>query len=234
MAKDATSGIKAENENPVINYYIYLGGKKMKTGKVNVIDKKLDASGAYTEVVGNITISKDKAYDSNNLTIDVDTVDVAGNKSVSSADTTVTAKYDFTAPTAKLELQGGVDGDKWFTNGATFTVTAQDKTSGIEKVGYTIKKADGTYVEGSADAPVELITGVESDAKEYTNSISIPDMADYDTGNLTITTYTYDFAGNMTECSQTIKFDTTNPTADLTVNAGANRMAGLIPVQHLV
>lgn len=104
VAKDATSGIKAENENPVINYYIYLNGKKMKTGKVNVIDKKLDASGAYTEVVGNITISKDKAYDSNNLTIDVDTVDVAGNKSVSSADTTVTAKYDFTAPTAKLEL----------------------------------------------------------------------------------------------------------------------------------
>lgn len=175
VAKDATSGIKAENENPVINYYIYLNGKKMKTGKVNVIDKKLDASGAYTEVVGNITISKDKAYDSNNLTIDVDTVDVAGNKSVSSADTTVTAKYDFTAPTAKLELQQGVDGDKWFTNGATFTVTAQDNTSGIEKVGYTIKKADGTYVEGSADAPVELITGVESDAKEYTDSISIPD-----------------------------------------------------------
>lgn len=171
VAKDATSGIKAENENPVINYYIYLNGKKMKTGKVNVIDKKLDASGAYTEVVGNITISKDKAYDSNNLTIDVDTVDVAGNKSVSSADTTVTAKYDFTAPTAKLELQQGVDGDKWFTNGATFTVTAQDNTSGIEKVGYTIKKADGTYVEGSADAPVELITGVESEAKEYTDSI---------------------------------------------------------------
>lgn len=223
MAKDATSGIKAENENPVINYYIYLNGKKMKTGKVNVIDKKLDASGAYTEVVGNITISKDKAYDSNNLTIDVDTVDVAGNKSVSSADTTVTAKYDFTAPTAKLELQQGVDGDKWFTNGATFTVTAQDNTSGIEKVGYTIKKADGTYVEGSADAPVELITGVESDAKEYTDSISIPDMADYDTDNLTITTYTYDFAGNKTECSQTIKLDTTNPTADLTVNAGANQ-----------
>ena len=229
VAKDVTSGIKAENENPVINYYIYLGGKKMKTGKVNVIDKKLDASGAYTEVVGNITISKDKAYDSNNLTIDVDTVDVAGNKSVSSADTKVTAKYDFTAPTAKLKLQQGVDGDKWFTNGATFTVTAQDNTSGIEKVGYTIKKADGTdgtdgtYVAGSADAPVELITGVESDAKEYTNSISIPDMADYDTGNLTITTYTYDFAGNMTECSQTIKFDTTNPTADLTVNAGANQ-----------
>lgn len=175
------------------------------------------------EVVGNITISKDKAYDSNNLTIDVDTVDVAGNKSVSSADTTVTAKYDFTAPTAKLELQQGVDGDKWFTNGATFTVTAQDNTSGIEKVGYTIKKADGTYVEGSADAPVELITGVESDAKEYTDSISIPDMADYDTDNLTITTYTYDFAGNKTECSQTIKLDTTNPTADLTVNAGANK-----------
>ena len=223
VAKDATSGIKAENENPVINYYIYLNGKKMKTGKVNVIDKKLDASGAYTEVVGNITISKDKAYDSNNLTIDVDTVDVAGNKSVSSADTTVTAKYDFTAPTAKLELQQGVDGDKWFTNGATFTVTAQDNTSGIEKVGYTIKKADGTYVEGSADAPVELITGVESDAKEYTDSISIPDMADYDTDNLTITTYTYDFAGNKTECSQTIKLDTTNPTADLTVNAGANK-----------
>lgn len=229
VAKDVTSGIKAENENPVINYYIYLNGKKMKTGKVNVIDKKLDASGAYTEVVGNITISKDKAYDSNNLTIDVDTVDVAGNKSVSSADTKVTAKYDFTAPTAKLKLQQGVDGDKWFTNGATFTVTAQDNTSGIEKVGYTIKKADGTdgtdgtYVAGSADAPVELITGVESDAKEYTNSISIPDMADYDTGNLTITTYTYDFAGNMTECSQTIKFDTTNPTADLTVNAGANQ-----------
>ena len=223
VAKDATSGIKAENENPVINYYIYLNGKKMKTGKVNVIDKKLDASGAYTEVVGNITISKDKAYDSNNLTIDVDTVDVAGNKSVSSADTTVTAKYDFTAPTAKLELQQGVDGDKWFTNGATFTVTAQDNTSGIEKVGYTIKKADGTYVIGSADAPVELITGVESDAKEYTDSISIPDMADYDTDNLTITTYTYDFAGNKTECSQTIKLDTTNPTADLTVNAGANK-----------
>ena len=223
VAKDATSGIKAENENPVINYYIYLNGKKMKTGKVNVIDKKLDAFGAYTEVVGNITISKDKAYDSNNLTIDLDTVDVAGNKSVSSADTTVTAKYDFTAPTAKLELQQGVDGDKWFTNGATFTVTAQDNTSGIEKVGYTIKKADGTYVEGSADAPVELITGVESDAKEYTDSISIPDMADYDTGNLTITTYTYDFAGNKTECSQTIKLDTTNPTADLTVNAGANK-----------
>lgn len=229
VAKDATSGIKAENENPVINYYIYLGGKKMKTGKVNVIDKKLDASGAYTEVVGNITISKDKAYDSNNLTIDVDTIDVAGNRSVSSADTTVTAKYDFTAPTAKLKLQQGVDGDKWFTNGAVFTVTAQDKTSGIEKVGYTIKKADGTdgtdgtYVIGSADAPVELITGVESDAKEYTNSISIPDMADYDTGNLTITTYTYDFAGNKTVCSQTIKFDTTNPTADLTVNAGANQ-----------
>lgn len=229
VAKDATSGIKVENENPVINYYIYLGGKKMKTGKVNVIDKKLDASGAYTEVVGNITISKDKAYDSNNLTIDVDTVDVAGNKSVSSADTTDTAKYDFTAPTAKLELQDGVDGDKWFTNGATFTVTAQDNTSGIEKVGYTIKKADGTdgtdgtYVAGSADAPVELITGVESDVKKYTDSISIPDMADYDTGNLTITTYTYDFAGNMTECSQTIKFDTTNPTADLTVNAGANQ-----------
>lgn len=223
VAKDATSGIKAENENPVINYYIYLGGEKKETGKVNVIDKKLDASGAYTEVVGNITISKDKAYDSNNLTIDVDTVDVAGNKSVSSADTTVTAKYDFTAPTAKLELQGGVDGDKWFTNGATFTVTAQDNTSGIEKVGYTIKKADGTYVEGSADAPVELITGVESDAKEYTDSISIPDMADYDTDNLTITTYTYDFAGNKTECSQTIKLDTTNPTADLTVNAGANK-----------
>lgn len=219
VAKDATSGIKVENENPVINYYIYLGGKKMKTGKVNVIDKKLDASGAYTEVVGNITISKDKAYDSNNLTIYVDTIDVAGNKSVSSADTT---KYDSTAPTAKLELQGGVDGDKWFTNGATFTVTAQDNTSGIEKVGYTIK-ADRTYVAGSADAPVELITGVESDAKEYTNSISIPDMADYDTGNLTITTYTYDFAGNMTECSQTIKLDTTNPTADLTVNAGANQ-----------
>jgi uncharacterized membrane protein len=86
-----------------------------------------------------------------------------------------------------LELQQGVDGDKWFTNGATFTVTAQDNTSGIEKVGYTIKKADGTYVEGSADAPVELITGVESDAKEYTDSISIPDMADYDTDNLTIT-----------------------------------------------
>ena len=229
VAKDATSGIKVENENPVINYYIYLGGKKMKTGKVNVIDKKLDASGAYTEVVGNITISKDKAYDSNNLTIDVDTIDVAGNKSVSSADTTDTAKYDFTAPTAKLELQDGVDGDKWFTNGATFTVTAQDNTSGIEKVGYTIKKADGTdgtdgtYVAGSADAPVELITGVESDVKKYTDSISIPDMADYDTGNLTITTYTYDFAGNMTECSQTIKFDTTNPTADLTVNAGANQ-----------
>lgn len=229
VAKDVTSGIKAENENPVINYYIYLNGKKMKTGKVNVIDKKLDASGAYTEVVGNITISKDKAYDSNNLTIDVDTVDVAGNKSVSSADTKVTAKYDFTAPTAKLKLQQGVDGDKWFTNGAVFTVTAQDNTSGIEKVGYTIKKADGTdgtdgtYVAGSADAPVELITGVESDAKEYKNSISIPDMADYDTGNLTITTYTYDFAGNMTECSQTIKFDTTNPTADLTVNAGANQ-----------
>ena len=226
VAKDATSGIKAENENPVINYYIYLNGKKMKTGKVNVIDKKLDASGAYTEVVGNITISKDKAYDSNNLTIDVDTVDVAGNKSVSSADTTVTAKYDFTAPTAKLELQQGVDGDKWFTNGVVFTVTAQDKTSGIEKVGYTIKKVDGTdgtYVIGSADAPVELITGVESDAKEYTNSISIPDMADYDTGNLTITTYTYDFAGNKTECSQTIKLDTTNPAADLTVNAGANK-----------
>lgn len=223
VAKDATSGIKAENENPVINYYIYQGGKKMKTGKVNVIDKKLDASGAYTEVVGNITISKDKAYDSNNLTIDVDTVDAAGNKSVSSADTTVTAKYDFTAPTAKLELQQGVDGDKWFTNGAVFTVTAQDNTSGIEKVGYTIKKADGTYVEGSADAPEELITGVESDAKEYTNSISIPDMADYDTDNLTITTYTYDFAGNNTECSQTIKLDTTNPTADLTVNAGANQ-----------
>lgn len=60
VAKDVTSGIKAENENPVINYYIYLGGKKMKTGKVNVIDKKLDASGAYTEVVGNITISKIK------------------------------------------------------------------------------------------------------------------------------------------------------------------------------
>ena len=229
VAKDVTSGIKAENENPVINYYIYLNGKKMKTGKVNVIDKKLDASGAYTEVVGNITISKDKAYDSNNLTIDVDTVDVAGNKSVSSADTKVTAKYDFTALTAKLKLQQGVDGDKWFTNGAVFTVTAQDNTSGIEKVGYTIKKADGTdgtdgtYVAGSADAPVELITGVESDAKEYKNSISIPDMADYDTGNLTITTYTYDFAGNMTECSQTIKFDTTNPTADLTVNAGANQ-----------
>lgn len=194
-----------------------------RSAKVNVIDKKLDASGAYTEVVGNITISKDKAYDSNNLTIDVDTVDVAGNKSVSSADTTVTAKYDFTAPTAKLELQQGVDGDKWFTNGATFTVTAQDNTSGIEKVGYTIKKADGTYVEGSADAPVELITGVESEAKEYTDSISIPDMADYDTDNLTITTYTYDFAGNKTECSQTIKLDTTNPTADLTVNAGANK-----------
>ena len=103
VAKDATSGIKAENENPVINYYIYLNGKKMKTGKVNVIDKKLDASGAYTEVVGNITISKDKAYDSNNLTIDVDTVDVAGNKSVSSADTTVTAKYDFTAPETKSQ-----------------------------------------------------------------------------------------------------------------------------------
>lgn len=219
VAKDATSGIKAENENPVINYYIYLGGKEMKTGKVNVIDKKLDASGAYTEVVGNITISG-KDYDSNNLKINVDTMDVAGNKSVSSADTT---KYDSTAPTAKLELQGGVDGDKWFTNGATFTVTAQDNTSGIEKVCYTIKKADGTYVGESADAPVELITGVESDAKEYTNSISIPDMADYDTGNLTITTYTYDFAGNMTECSQTIKFDTTNPTADLTVNAGANQ-----------
>lgn len=222
VAKDATSGIKVENENPVINYYIYLGGKKMKTGKVNVIDKKLDASGAYTEVVGNITISKDKAYDSNNLTIDVDTVDVAGNKSVSSADTTVTAKYDFTAPTAKLELQDGVDGDKWFTNGATFTVTAQDNTSGIEKVCYTIK-ADGTYVKGSADAPVELITGVESDVKEYTDSISIPDAAKYDTDSLTITTYTYDFAGNMTECSKTIKFDTTNPTADLTVNAGANQ-----------
>lgn len=222
VAKDATSGIKVENENPVINYYIYLGGKKMKTGKVNVIDKKLDASGAYTEVVGNITISKDKAYDSNNLTIDVDTVDVAGNKSVSSADTTVTAKYDFTAPTAKLELQDGVDGDKWFTNGATFTVTAQDNTSGIEKVCYTIK-ADGTYVKGSADAPVELITGVESDVKEYTDSISIPDAAKYDTDSLTITTYTYDFAGNMTECSKTIKFDTTNPTADLTVNVGANQ-----------
>ena len=222
VAKDATSGIKAENENPVINYYIYLGGKKMKTGKVNVIDKKLDASGAYTEVVGNITISKDKAYDSNNLTIDVDTVDVAGNKSVSSADTTVTAKYDFTAPTAKLELQDGVDGDKWFTNGATFTVTAQDNTSGIEKVCYTIK-ADGTYVAGSSDAPVELITGVESDVKEYKDSISIPDAANYDTDNLTITTYTYDFAGNKTECSKTIKFDTTNPTADLTVNAGANQ-----------
>lgn len=223
VAKDATSGIKAENENPVINYYIYLGGKKMKTGKVNVIDKKLDASGAYTEVVGNITISKDKAYDSNNLTINVDTIDVAGNKSVSSADTTVTAKYDFTAPTAKLELQHGVGGDKWFTKGATFTVTAQDNTSGIEKVGYTIKKADGTYIKGSADAPVELITGVESDVKEYTDSISIPDAAKYDTDNLTITTYTYDFAGNKTECSQTIKFDTTNPTADLTVNAGANQ-----------
>lgn len=223
VAKDATSGIKAENETPVINYYIYLGGKKMKTGKVNVIDKKLDASGAYTEVVGNITISKDKAYDSNNLTINVDTIDVAGNKSVSSADTTVTAKYDFTAPTAKLELQHGVGGDKWFTKGATFTVTAQDNTSGIEKVGYTIKKADGTYIKGSADAPVELITGVESDVKEYTDSISIPDAAKYDTDNLTITTYTYDFAGNKTECSQTIKFDTTNPTADLTVNAGANQ-----------
>lgn len=223
VAKDVTSGIKAENENPVINYYIYLGGKKMKTGKVNVIDKKLDASGAYTEVVGNITISKDKAYDSNNLTIDVDTIDVAGNKSVSSADTTDTAKYDFTAPTAKLELQDGVDGDKWFTNGATFTVTAQDNTSGIEKVCYTIKKADGTYVGESADAPVELITGVESDVKKYTDSISIPDAANYDTDNLTITTYTYDFAGNKTECSQTIKFDTTNPTADLTVNAGANQ-----------
>lgn len=223
VAKDAISGIKAENENPVVNYYIYLNGKKKETGKVNVIDKKLDASGAYTEVVGNITISKDKAYDSNNLTIDVDTVDVAGNKSVSSADTKVTAKYDFTAPTAKLKLQQGVDGDKWFTNGATFTVTAQDNTSGIEKVCYTIKKADGTYVGESADAPVELITGVESDVKKYTDSISIPDAANYDTDNLTITTYTYDFAGNMTECSQTIKFDTTNPTADLTVNAGANQ-----------
>lgn len=40
---------------------------------------------------------------------------------------------------------------------------------------------------------------------------------------MTITTYTYDFAGNKTECSQTIKLDTTNPTADLTVNAGANK-----------
>lgn len=30
VAKDAISGIKAENENPVINYYIYLNGKKRK------------------------------------------------------------------------------------------------------------------------------------------------------------------------------------------------------------
>ena len=59
-------------------------------------------------------------------------------------------------------------------------------------------------------------------------------MADYDTDNLTITTYTYDFAGNKTECSQTIKLDTTNPTADLTVMLVLTRMAGLIPVQHLV
>lgn len=48
-----------------------------------------------------------------------------------------------------------------------------------------------------------------------TGTITIPKDAYYDSKNLYVETKTYDKAGNKTECSQTIKFDTTHPTAGI-------------------
>lgn len=220
VAEDTTSGIKVENEKPIINYKILIDGKEKETGKVNIVSMEQNPNtNAYTKVIGTIVISKDANYDSNNLEINVDTIDVAGNKSVSSSDAQVTAKYDYTAPTAKLELLEGVAANAWFSKDVTLKVTAQDNTSGIKKVEYTIQKADGTYVKGSADKCETLLDEeAEGSTKEYSEYISIPDSADYDTKELTITTYTYDYAGNCTTCTQKIKFDTTDPEASLSVD----------------
>lgn len=152
-------------------------------------------------------------YDTDNLTITTYTYDFAGNKTECSQ----TIKLDTTNPTADLTVNAGANKDGWFNSGATLSVKASDATSGVDKVEYFVKASKDSN-ENLTSGTLTADTLQKSDNGDLTGTITIPKDAYYDSKNLYVETKTYDKAGNKTECSQTIKFDTTHPTAGISLD----------------
>ena len=173
---------------------------------------------------GKITIPDDAKYDSKALYVETTTYDNAGNRTTCAQ----TIKFDTTDPEASLSVDtSNMNEDSWFNNEVKFDVTAADATSGIDKVEYVVKSGNKKIASGDTKTNSEYINfSISEDGKSAEGNITIPDSADYDSENLVITTTTYDKAGNKKEASQTIKFDTTNPTANISLSSDMKNSLG--------
>ena len=121
------------------------------------------------------------------------TQDVAGNASAPSAADSV--KIDQTPPVVSSSVSSGTSGSNgWYTSSVQLSATASDATSGLDSAGlaYTI---DGGSTQSGSTATVS------------------------GDGTHTVVFSAHDVAGNLGSSTQTIKIDTTPPTAGFSMSA---------------
>ena len=115
------------------------------------------------------------------------TQDVAGNASAPSAVDTV--KIDQTPPVVSSSVSSGTSGSNgWYTSSVQLSATASDATSGLDSAGLAYTIDSGSTQSGSTAT-------VSGD------------------GTHTVVFSAHDVAGNLGSSTQTIKIDTTPPTA---------------------
>lgn len=214
VATDETSGIKInEDGKPLIEYIVYAtDGHQIESGIISdIVNTNVNEfTQAVTKVEGKITLEKNSIYDSKNLIVEVKTSDTADNNAINK---TISVDYDSSAAETNLTVIT-TPNNNWFSKDVMLLVKSSDETSGINKIEYTIKNGDQILSETQS---VKLED--DSDAKNGKKGIiTISDNDIYDSGHLVVSTKTYDNAGNVTEKNITIQFDTTDPTAELTVD----------------
>lgn len=115
---------------------------------------------------------------------------------------TVSFKYDNVNPELSLAKD---DNSEWVNHDVTITATPSDQGSGIASVKYTVTDDKGNVIIDNATANDNKIV-LQADNKEFKNKI------------LTVKVVAYDNAGlKSEEKTQTVKFDTELPQAELTL-----------------
>ncbi len=169
------------------------------------------------DVSGQFTIpSGDDFINDGRLTVNVTAEDMSGNLSEIKS---IPVKLDSKAPDGEVK---DMSDKAWTTEDKVYTVTAQDETSGIRRITYSVKRSDDDSVLVDGEE-ILYDEGTAAGDNHVTGKIILPaEDHRFDCRDLVITTCITDMADNETMIENNTSIDTTAPTADINIKTKAN------------